>query len=444
MDISLFLRYTAENAMIIPAAVSAVLPVRSALKHNKVHTALSTVPLLIAYILIGAEICTKFEFASNTALFFGMAVFFILYSFNVSYSLPKRLFCFFHGAALAGFATMYTAYLGAPFEIGEIGLYTLKWGCIALAIGIGITLLFFRDSFFKLHDLFENENMDRIWKALLFVPFLIVLFSIWVMPIDYSNVMIGRVRKISLILFPVILLVYHLIIHILWWTSEHITKESELKRQNDLFQLEEKRYKALRYYSEQASMIRHDFRHHIGVISELLNSDKTDEAKDYLRQFTETDFSGHKLFCRNQGIDAIAAHYDKIARQNGIQINWHLKLGEQLPFRISDVCAITGNLVENAINAVRELSEEKRIIDLTMEMRTDQMLALFIRNPYENAIIYDKHGLPKSSQANHGIGLHSVFDIVKAHNGNLQIETENGIFAVSIIIFEQKDKGAMK
>ena len=41
MDISLFWRYTAENAMIIPAAVSAVLPVRSALKHNKVHTALS-------------------------------------------------------------------------------------------------------------------------------------------------------------------------------------------------------------------------------------------------------------------------------------------------------------------------------------------------------------------------------------------------------------------
>ena len=79
-----------------------------------------------------------------------------------------------------------------------------------------------------------------------------------------------------------------------------------------------------------------------------------------------------------------------------------------------------------------------------MEMRTDQMLALFIRNPYENAIIYDKHGLPKSSQANHGIGLHSVLSIVKAHNGNLQIETENGIFAVSIIIFEQKDKGAMK
>ena len=444
MDLSLFLRYTAEIAMIIPAAISAVLPVRDALKYNKVKTALSITALLLVFIVAGAGVCTRFEWASNTVLFFGAVLFFIIYSLHVSYSLTKRLYCFFHGAALAAFATMYTAYIGAPFEIGEIGLYSLKWGCVALAIGINITLLFFRNSFFKLHDLFENENMDGIWKAMLFVPLLIVLFSIWAMPIDYNNVMTGRVHKISLLLFPLLLLVYHLIIYILWWTSEHITKESELKRQNDLLQLEEKRYKALRYYSEQASIIRHDFRHHIGVISELLNAGKTDEAKAYLSQFTDTDFSGHKLFCQNQGIDAIAAHYDKISKQNGIKINWHLKLGEQLPFRISDICSITGNLLENAINAVKGLSEDKRIIDLTMEMRTDQMMALLIRNPYENTIIYDKKGLPKSSQSDHGIGLHSVAGIVKAYNGNLQIETENGIFAVSIIIFEQTAKGAMK
>ncbi len=236
---------------------------------------------------------------------------------------------------------------------------------------------------------------------------------------------------ISLILFPVVLLVYHLIIYLLWWTTKHITKESDLKRRNGLLQIEEKRYEELRYYSEQASVIRHDFRHHLSVIGELLNPGKTDEARDYIRQFTDTDETEHKPFCQNREIDAIAAHYDKIARKQGIRISWHLDLGEKLPFRAPDICSVTGNLLENAINAVKDLGKEKRTVDITMKMRTGQMLALFIRNPYENEIVYDKNGLPAATKPGHGNGIYadelSVNELQRDHVAVVCLNAVSGL-----------------
>ncbi len=435
MDISLFTRYAAETAMVIPAAVLALLPVRNSLRFGKRKTYLAMAVLLLLFIPLSALLCTAFKLASNAVIFAGMGVFFIIYAVCVRYSIAKKLFCFFHGAALAGFCTMFTAYLGAPFDIGTVGLFSLKWGLIALASSAVMTLLFLRDSLCRLHDLLENESMDKLWKLFAVAPILIMLLSIWAMPIDYQNVLAGRVRIISLLLFPLFPLVYHLIIHLLWWTAEHITRETELKRQNDLLQIEEKRYNELRYYTEQASVIRHDFRHHLSVIIELLNMDKTAEARQYIEQFIDAGDADHKPFCKNREIDAIAAHYDKLARKSGIRIRWILKIGETLPFRGADLCAIMGNLLENAVNAVQELPETQRKIDITMEMRTNQMLALFIRNPYQNEIVYDKKGMPRSTKAGHGIGLRSVAGLVKSYHGNLQIAAHDNLFDVSIIMF---------
>ena len=70
------------------------------------------------------------------------------------------------------------------------------------------------------------------------------------------------------------------------------------------------------------------------------------------------------------------------------------------------------------------------------------MLALLIRNPFESELLRSTSGLPRAAEAGHGIGLRSVASLVKAYNGNLQIETADGVFSVSIIMFEQKKKGA--
>ena len=442
MDTSLFWEYVTENIMIVSAVISALLPVRNALKRGTKSTVFRIAALLTAFVPVGAWISTQMQSEHNIPIFLCAAGVLAFMIFNVRSSLPKILYCFCHGIALAAFCTMYTGYVGAPYEdIGTVHLFSFKWGIICLAISLGVLLLFFKDSFVRLRDLLENENIETIWKGLLLIPLLITAFSFWARPLDFQNVMVGRVRRIILILFPIILLVYHLIIYILWWTAEHVTRETELKRQNDLLQIEEKRYNALRYYNEQARIIRHDFRHHMSVIKELLNTGKTDEARHYIEQFTETDSIEHKPFCRNKALDAIAAHYHRMALKDEITIDWKLRVGEQLPFREADLCSIVGNLLENAIHAAAQLDKAKRRISITMEMRSEEMLALLIRNPYETEILRSRNGMPRAAEAGHGIGLRSVASLVKAYNGNLQIETADGVFSVSIIMFAQRKKG---
>ena len=47
----------------------------------------------------------------------------------------------------------------------------------------------------------------------------------------------------------------------------------------------------------------------------------------------------------------------------------------------------------------------------------------------------NKDGLPVTEKKNHGIGLRSVSNIVKRHDGNMVIQTANRCFDVSIVMY---------
>ena len=213
--------------------------------------------------------------------------------------------------------------------------------------------------------------------------------------------------------------------HVSYWLVARMNESAKLQQENTLLTMENKRYNELKSYMDTTRTLRHDFRQHILVISQLAGEGKFYELQDYLAPLTKKASTAYRTFCANRAVDAIASHYDSIAGQQDTNIEWRLELPNVLPVNEADFCAMFGNLLENALHAVKELPHEKRKVKAICSMLSDRMIGVSTDNPYAGTFTDSKKGT----------GLASVAGTVERYGGSLNINEENNIFSVDIILY---------
>ena len=211
-----------------------------------------------------------------------------------------------------------------------------------------------------------------------------------------------------------------------------------LQQENSLLQMEAKRYREMRSYMDNTRSMRHDFRQHLHVITELARSGETEKLNEYLSGVNDAAQESLDRYCANLAVDAIASFYTRLSGSRDIRILWTLELPDPLPVDESDYCGLLGNLLDNAVNAVKDLPKERRNITVASRMLSDSMLGVSVENPYEGTLKLDAAGMPVSSRDNHGIGLASVAATVHKYHGSMDIRTNDNIFAVSILLYPGK------
>ena len=177
-----------------------------------------------------------------------------------------------------------------------------------------------------------------------------------------------------------------------------------------------------------------DFRQHLHVIAGLSEAKKYDKLNDYLAEYEGRLASPHTMLCANAALDAIAGHYQRIAKTQNTRISWRLDLPERLPLDEVDLCMMLGNLLENALRAVCALPVEAREVRVVSGMIGGAMLGLSVENGYVGEIDFAPNGLPTSHKKDHGVGLASVAATVKRHNGTLSIAAKDGVFSAHILL----------
>ncbi len=245
----LYLRYALEFAVALPAAVFAALPVREHLRFRPAvaySTALAVVGVLV---FGGAWLCVRNAAAVNWVLLPVCAVLLGLYCACVDLALVKRLFCFFTAFMLGVFCTTYTGYLTAPLETGEKP-FTFESGAVCMGLAVVVGALFWRTLTVRLPYLFEIEKVDYTWRFFVLVPLLLTVLSYWMTPLHPQMVLLGRVRKIALVIMLVVPLAFYAFCYLFWWLTKSLTESTRLQEENNLLQMEQKRYKALQSYPD--------------------------------------------------------------------------------------------------------------------------------------------------------------------------------------------------
>lgn len=169
------------------------------------------------------------------------------------------------------------------------------------------------------------------------------------------------------------------------------------------------------------------------LLKGYLAQGKMDKAYQYLEkleeELKETQIKGET------GITPIDImfHYKKMtAEERGISIVTNVEM-YFCPMSDNDICVLLGNLLDNAIDAVSELKENKRKIDLSLKT-VNQMFFLVISNPYKGkrSMIGGQYHTTKQSYKDHGIGLESCRQIVEKYGGTMQIRDDGNRFSIEI------------
>ncbi len=434
-DYQIFVRYVVEFMMIIPAAVMAIIPVRNFLKVKKRYLATLILTIFPSFIILGSAVCTIYDITSNIVIFPFTVIIFAIYSKCFELSLPKKLFCFTNATMICSFSNMYSVFATAPIELGNLHkVLHISSGLVCIGVSILIGAMLFRTIAFKLPELLLNNIIDRVWNWLAIIPIFMTCLCIWMEPVSPENAMVGRIRKVSMIILLLIPIVTWFLFHIQWLVTKIISENAELQRSNDILQLEEKQYLRTLQSLEETRNLRHDFRQHLLVIKDFAQNGDTKALIDYIEPFIKSSNELHHRYFSNYALDAVASHYIELAEKQKTKIYWNIKISDDMPFKLSDICAMLGNLLENSLHATAQLPEDKREIRIAMAIRLDSVLIISISNPYNGVIKIDKEGLPMSKGDGHGIGLRSVTNTVKRYNGSISIDTNNGIFDVGIIL----------
>ena len=207
-------------------------------------------------------------------------------------------------------------------------------------------------------------------------------------------------------------------------------QDSVLKKQRDEVQ---NIYQTMRAW-------RHDYHNHIQSIKAMLAMKKFEELDAYLGTL-EQDLDSIDIAIRtgNVGLDAILSSKVSIARKNNIEVNCTAKVPAEL--KISDVhlCAIVGNLLDNAIEACEKIkcvevaATPQKFIRIYIGM-FKQQLYISVSNSTNAKRRRRLNEFVTSKLGEHGFGLRRIDKIAEQYDGFVNRKNEPGIFATEVML----------
>ncbi len=179
---------------------------------------------------------------------------------------------------------------------------------------------------------------------------------------------------------------------------------------------------------------RHDYHNHMQTLKAYLSMNQIDEIGKYLDHLEE-DLDSIDIAIRtgNTSVNAILSSKISIAQKRGINVNCKATVPPSL--KISDVhlCAIIGNLLDNAIEACEKVPAGKRFIRVYIGLFKEQ-LYISVTNSTEETRRKKLTELITSKKGEHGLGLRRVDKTVEQYEGFVNRKNEPGVFATEIML----------
>ncbi len=247
--------------------------------------------------------------------------------------------------------------------------------------------------------------------------FILILISV-----DFGNGGINSGTEISLASGGLIIinLIVFFLIENLMEVSEIREKESIMERQ---FEFQEKKYEQASRSFKSISSVVHDTNKHLVYLRECLDRQEYDEAKRYISTATEHIDKTYKRV--NTGflpIDALVSNSLNISEDNGIKFTYDIKIEkERITIERYDLCVALGNLLDNAVDAGKAVSNpDDRYISVSIAT-SENSLIINIENSAERAV----GAVLKTNKENkllHGYGISNVQAIAEKYGGVFTIE----------------------
>lgn len=229
-------------------------------------------------------------------------------------------------------------------------------------------------------------------------------------------------------LFITLTLIFCAVLWVIFGTIRQIRGESQRKLVAKNVEYLQGQLIMARENAITAKAMRHDFRHHMQYIDQLLKWEKIQEAVQYIEEFINSlDAAGQQEFCHHVTVNAILNNFYNKARKEGISISVTADMPEYTVIADLDFVAILSNLLENAVNGCVECGSQGEI-KVNIHAKKEK-LVIVCSNPCKpDLVLEDDIIKPK------GTGIESILMAADRYDGNVWYRLEDGRVTACVVL----------
>lgn len=338
---------------------------------------------------------------------------------------PRKKYVFF---CFSGVVAIVVDYIRGFFMPLFVEFYSyrfeVEFSIVECIIGIILILIFGRKVSFKLPENFIEEIHPAVYFAVYIAYFASFTSSMEGIDSIYNGAFAKIMNSVSsgLIIFSVIYLIFRYV------SVSALQKESEMQLEMELNHYEDmmKRDRDIRAF-------RHDYKNNILSLSALIDGNKTDEAKNYLKELYDgLETTAIKFATGNYLADAILSDKAAKAAENGNIIEFSGILPKE-KINNNDLCTILSNALDNAVRACENNSPS---VIKVKSVLNDFGLVITISNPVKEKVIIKNNSIKttKSDAVNHGIGISNVKKVAAKYDGEVNLTCDDTTFIFEIML----------
>lgn len=179
----------------------------------------------------------------------------------------------------------------------------------------------------------------------------------------------------------------------------------------------------------------HDRRHDMEYVYECIRGQQYEKGLGYIEKISALyeNMYRNNTWTGYGTVDYLINKAVGKCRENDVKIVSDIEL-TSIPIEEYDFFTVLANLLDNAVDAARKCSGEKRCIDICLKSFHNN-LTIYISNGYrdEPRTEGERFLSDKTKDKNHGWGVECVRDVVRKYDGMIDIEYHDGKFVVDIM-----------
>lgn len=202
-------------------------------------------------------------------------------------------------------------------------------------------------------------------------------------------------------------------------------------------ELETQFFKEIEVMYNDMRIWRHEYKNNLIALKALVEHGENEKALQYFSKIT-TDSLNHNetLQTGNYVLDAVVSSKLWLAKAQNIEVNIQAVYPTNNCIDDHDLCAIIGNLLDNAIEACGRMEEsgDKKYINFSLLLRGKNLI-ISISNSYNSELKRKgERYLTVKNEAFHGLGIAYVDSIVSKYSGHVLRTHKNGVFKTHVML----------
>ena len=218
--------------------------------------------------------------------------------------------------------------------------------------------------------------------------------------------------------------------------SEAVRRTLATRRTMDVLRERERQtmagYERLLASEDDTRALHHEMRHHMLALSAILADGDVGRARRYVDAVADdlAHVPGGR-YCQNILVDMIAGSFLDQAAAQGIQVEHHLNVPQELNIADEDLSVFLSNMLQNALEACRRMRpDQRRYIWVDMHLRGNFLCVQCVNSRPDEEEPQEREG--------HGYGLAAMRAVAEKYNSALLLErTPNGFSVTSDFCLER-------